>query len=104
MTVKEKRGRRRYIAFKVISDKGVYREDLLFALRASSTKMGITTPKLIQFDEMKGIVRCSNLDKEVTIQLLHDVGRTIDNGFELETLRTSGTLKTLRNRYFTPCK
>ncbi len=96
MVVKEKRGRRRYIAF--TSDEKVSNEDLVSALNSAFGERGMKTPKIIQFDGRKGIVRTSDVDKAKSIEILNSIsGRP----FSLSTLRTSGTLRTLRERYFT---
>jgi RNase P/RNase MRP subunit POP5 len=94
MVVKEKRGRRRYVAFEtseIIDAETVSREII-----SSAVRLGVRPPKLIQFEGRRGIVRSSEPEKEATIELL--------NAAELpmRTLRTSGTLKTLRERYFLP--
>jgi RNase P/RNase MRP subunit POP5 len=88
MVVKEKRGRRRYIAFR--SELG--REQMLSALRSKADSIGVRTPKLIQFEGGMGIVRCSPEEKDAIIDLLGSVEGT-------ESLLTSGTLRTLRERY-----
>ncbi len=98
MVVKAKRGRRRYIAF--ISESKIGSEDLLSALNSAFGKRGMRTPKIIQFDGMKGIVRTSDVDKEKSIQVLNSIGAQDGQPFTLRTLRTSGTLQTLRERYF----
>lgn len=61
---------------------------------SSAVRLGVRPPKLIQFEGRRGIVRSSEPEKEAIIELL--------NAAELpmRTLRTSGTLKTLRERYF----
>ena len=95
MVVKEKRGRRRYIAFRVnsrISD-----GELLAALNATLTPLGIKVPKVIQFNGTMGILRCSPLDKEKVISALTERS---DLRCRIETLSTSGTLLTLREKYF----
>ena len=88
MVVKEKRGRRRYIAFR--SELG--REQMLSALRSKADLKGVRAPKLIQFEGGMGIVRCSPKEKDSVIDLLGSLDRT-------ESLLTSGTLRTLRERY-----
>ena len=47
--------------------------------------------KVIQFDGHEGIVRVNGADRDSALKALTDVG-----GDALITLRTSGTLKTLR--------
>lgn len=96
MVVKEKRGRRRYIAFRV--DGKLSDEQLLAKLNATLSPKGIKVPKVIQFDGRMGILRCSPLDKEKVVSLLAE--RSDPQGM-IETLSTSGTLLTLRQKYFT---
>jgi len=96
MVVKEKRGRRRYIAFEV--DRRVTDEELLAALNAALSPLGIRT-KMIQFDGLKGILRCRPQDKDRTLTAL---ANRPTGDFSLVTLSTSGTLRTIRERYFKP--
>jgi RNase P/RNase MRP subunit POP5 len=92
MVVKEKRGRRRYVAFETsdLADAETVSREII----SSAVRLGVRPPKLIQFEGRRGIVRSSEPEKEAIIELL--------NAAELpmRTLRTSGTLKTLRERYF----
>lgn len=99
MVVKAKRGRRRYIAF-VVSESTVSNEDLLSALNSSFSQIGRKVPKIIQFDGSRGIVRTSDVDKEKAIEALNNISVERGSSFSLRTLRTSGTLRTLRERYF----
>lgn len=95
MVVKEKRGRRRYIAFR--TDSKISDGELLAILNATLTPLGIKVPKVIQFDGRMGIVRCSPLDKEKVVSALAD---RPDPRCRIETVSTSGTLLTLREKYF----
>ena len=95
MVVKEKRGRRRYIAFAVSPP--VPRARLKALLERSAAEVGVGKPKLIQFDGRKGIVRCGHLDKDGMVEALQRAG---GEEMEITTLRTSGTLRKLRQRYF----
>ena len=88
MVVKEKRGRRRYIAFR----SQIPRELMLVQMRSEAEKLGLKVPKLIQFDRGWGIVRCAPKEKDVIIALLNSLEGT-------ESLLTSGTLRTLRERF-----
>jgi RNase P/RNase MRP subunit POP5 len=95
MVVKEKRGRRRYIAFRVepkLSD-----AELLAILNATLSPRGTKVPKVIQFDGRMGIIRCSPADKDKVISALSEGS---DPRGKIETLCTSGTLLTLREKYF----
>ncbi|HUT27180.1 MAG TPA: hypothetical protein VMW85_03945 [Methanomassiliicoccales archaeon] len=95
MVVKEKRGRRRYVAFK--TDRKASDEELLATLTSTFSPMGIKVPKIIQFDGSKGIFRCSPKDKDRILNAL--VARS-GFGLSIVTLSTSGTLITLREKYF----
>ena len=61
---------------------------------SSAVRLGFRPPKLIQFEGRRGIVRSSEPEKEATLELLNSAD------LPMKTLRTSGTLKTLRERYF----
>lgn len=66
------------------------------SLRSYSENAGIPVPKVIQFNGNKGIVRVNgtNIDK----------ARALMNNKDFKTLLTSGTLLTIRERYFKPCE
>ncbi|QLH75374.1 MAG: hypothetical protein HPY73_07965 [Methanomassiliicoccales archaeon] len=95
MTVKAKRGRRRYVYFVTVAGKYVPYEDLLRTLITPCERAGLRSIRLIQFDGRAGIVRSSLTD-------LPELKRIIDHqGSEhFRSIRTSGTLRALRNRYF----
>ena len=95
MVVKGRRGRRRYIAFQ--TDRCIPTEELMAALTSTFVPRGIKVPKLIQFDDTKGIMRCSPKDKASVVEVLAQ-GTGVD--LSILTLSTSGTLRTLREKYF----
>ncbi|MEM0448971.1 MAG: hypothetical protein QW520_04030 [Methanomassiliicoccales archaeon] len=95
MVVKDKRGRRRYVAFKLVSEKPVSTDAFMSALKKSSPPGG-KPPKLIQFDGNHGIVRCELKDLNNTRVILLKIGEEM--GAEIQTLSTSGTLLALRKR------
>ena len=99
MVVKDRRGRRRYIAFRVLSESRVSIDDLFRTLGDVSDRSGTKAPKLIEFDGTIGIVRCSNIEKERTLEMLVKLDLIAQKKVKVELLRTSGTLKTLRERY-----
>ena len=86
MTVKEERGRRRYVAFTV--DRSLTRDSLIRMLKASPD-----APYVVQCAEGWAIVRCSPGDIDNVISTV----RRADPSSV--SLRTSGTLATLRDRY-----
>ncbi|MDR0334782.1 MAG: hypothetical protein LBH69_02715 [Methanomassiliicoccaceae archaeon] len=87
MAVKEKRGRRRYIAFTV--DAGLTKDSLVRSLRARSD----AAPYVVQCAEGWAIVRCSPADIDITISAMRDSDPSS------ASLRTSGTLAALRDAY-----
>jgi RNase P/RNase MRP subunit POP5 len=97
MVVKSKRGRRRYIAIKSKKEGTMSDEDLLSVLNSSLAKVGIKF-KLIQFDGRQGIVRVSGDDQKKAVDAINHEGSM------LETLRASGTLRTLREGVLSPGK
>jgi len=86
MAVKEKRGRRRYVAFTV--DRSLTRDSLIRMLKAHPN-----APYVVQCSEGWAVVRCSpdDIDNVVSAMRLADPSSV--------SLRTSGTLATLRDRY-----
>ena len=94
MVVKERRGRRRYVVFE--TSESVDAETVSREIISSSVRLGVRPPKLIQFEGRRGIVRSSEPEKEATLELINAAD------LPMRTLRTSGTLKTLRERYFLP--
>ena len=85
MTVKSKRGRRRYIVFKMPLD----------ADRTSLSRAIPNLPqvKVIHCDEGMAVVRCSPEGRDEIIS-------SIEEKFpDSKSLKTSGTLKTLRDQY-----
>ncbi|MGN1044608.1 MAG: hypothetical protein ACI4Q9_01460 [Candidatus Methanomethylophilaceae archaeon] len=88
MTVKSKRGRRRYIAFTV--SPSLRRSELIGAL---TERMGADAPRVIQCSEGWCIIRCPPEQCASAIGTISE----IDPGSV--SLRTSGTLITLRRRY-----
>jgi RNase P/RNase MRP subunit POP5 len=99
MVVKERRGRRRYVAFEVMSEELVGTEALLSSLKALAPS-GTKPPKLIQFDGHMGVVRCDLPELAVTKELLVRAGAR--SGADIRTVSTSGTLHALRERLSLP--
>lgn len=88
MVVKSVRGRRRYIAFTV--DPSMTREGLIGKLKAFR---GENAPRVIQCAEGWCILRCAPKEREDTIALMSSIDPSS------KSLRTSGTVITLRQRY-----
>ena len=85
MVVKSERGRRRYVFFEV--PQPVRRDDV------SQVLEGIGSVKIITCSDGRAVVRCSPDDREA-------VTRRMSEGFDgCRSVRTSGTLRGLRDRY-----
>ena len=85
MVVKSERGRRRYIFFEV--PQPVRRNDVSQALD------GIGSVKVITCSDGRAVVRCSPDDREPVTQ------RMTETFGGCRSVRTSGTLRGLRDRY-----
>lgn len=59
--------------------------------------MGIT---LIKFDGENGIIRCNHIEKENTINMLKSIKKVNDKTVSLETIGTSGTIKSLLKKIY----
>ncbi len=55
--------------------------------------------RLIRFDGEMGIMRCNHLEKENTIKLLRSIKSVSSKKVEIETLGTSGTIKSLVSKH-----
>ena len=91
MVVKSKRGRRRYLAIQVRAEGGLTDEALLSALNSSLSKAGVRSFKVIQFDGQSGIIRVGQPDQRKAVEAINGQGEG-----PLRTVRTSGTLRSLR--------
>jgi RNase P/RNase MRP subunit POP5 len=97
MVVKEKRGRRRYIAFEASGAEAA--NELLFsALQALFNRAGQRMPKLIQLEGNLGIVRCMEPEMRSVIEILNLSISEGEREIRFRTLCTSGTLRALRAR------
>jgi len=54
---------------------------------------------LIRFDGEKGIVRCNHIEKDNTIKLLRSIKGIGTKKVSIETLGTSGTIKSLIKKH-----
>lgn len=90
MVVKEIRGRRRYILFRMTffsKDK----EGFISFLRNASSQSAFPPPYVIQVKEDFVIIRCSPNERESVIDFMKTLGAA--------SILTSGTLKKLRVKY-----
>ncbi len=97
--VKADRGRRRYVAVETLDGLPASQEDYVQSIMLEAGRRGLRTTKLIQSTGPRGIVRCNEPELERLIDLVNGTAaRPAVRSFH--TLRTSGTLRTLRERYF----
>ncbi len=97
--VKADRGRRRYVAVETLDGLAASQEDYVQSIMLEAGRRGLRTTKLIQSIGPRGIVRCNEPELERLIDLINGTSaRPAVRSFH--TLRTSGTLRTLRERYF----
>jgi RNase P/RNase MRP subunit POP5 len=99
MVPKTVKGRRRYIAFRITGNERISLEELETILKEAYVGYLSRIPKIIEFDGTYGIIRCSNLEKEKAIEMLNRI-KLGKGRCNIETLKTSGTLKSLRSRTF----
>lgn len=55
--------------------------------------------RLIKFDGTKGIVKCNHVEKENTIKILKSIKKISSQKVDIETVGTSGTIKTLIKKH-----
>ena len=56
---------------------------------------------LVRFDGQKGIIKCNHKEKENTIKLLNSIDKISSYKVNIETFRTSGTIKALIRKHMT---
>lgn len=99
MVVKDKRGRRRYIAFIVETMIEVSGEEIFDIIKKKfrlNNRLYIVKPRLVWFENNKGILRCSHIAKDEAIKVLNSIS-TID--IQIRTLKTSGTIKGAKQKF-----
>ena len=89
--------RRRYIGFKVtnIKDKVILKSDLIGEFKNQNKK----DLYVVRFNGKAGIVRCSHMQKDNTINFLKNIKKINDQRVKVETLGTSGTIKSLIKKH-----
>jgi len=90
----------RYIAFAIESDGAVQRGDFLSALmmNARGSAMG-SSFRITVFEGDFGILKVPHTLKDEAIRVLQSVDRVKGTACSVNTLRTSGTIKTLKQKY-----
>jgi len=103
--IKEGR-RRRYVGFTIKKDTKVpiLKKDIINEIRENSEKVCKKKFRemslfLIRFNGMQGIVRCKHTEKENTIKLLKKIDEIKDEKVVIDTIATSGTIKSLIKKH-----
>ena len=100
MSGKAERGKWRYIAFRIDSGTTISRRDFVGALLSG----GRGTPvedmfKLTVFERGLGIVKVPHRLRDDAIALLESIDSVRGQRCEVRTLKTSGTIRKLKERY-----
>ncbi|HIH01876.1 TPA: hypothetical protein HA259_07390, partial [Thermoplasmata archaeon] len=100
MSGKVERGKWRYVAFRVYAGGQMSRRDLVGALldRGRSTPLGDSF-RLTVFERGIGILKVPHTMKDHAIELLRAVDSVRGMPCRLDPLRTSGTIRTLKEKY-----
>ena len=100
MSGKVERGKWRYIAFRVDCERSISRRDFVGALlgRGRSSPVGDRF-KLTVFERGLGILKVPHRLKEDAIALLSSVDAVNGLRCEVTTLKTSGTIRKLKDEY-----
>lgn len=114
MVVKDKIGRRRYIAFEIVTKRRVEKREIVRLLHDVNSKLqsrkhgpqgsvashnfNHDTVRLIKFDNAIGLIYCMHYDKDGVIELLTDYYKRID-GATLRILGISGTIRKATKKY-----
>lgn len=85
MTVRDRVGRTRYVAFRIVEGGPLPRGALSGALPAFA--------KLTRFDGAYGVLRTNHRDRDELVRVLKSTLRVQAKDVRLETLTTSGTLR-----------
>lgn len=105
--IQKPRVRKRYIGFIVKTDLKetvLIKKDLFYEIKKickdkfnkEYNELGLS---LLRFDGYWGIIRCNHTQKEKTIEILNSIKKIKDNKVKIETLGTSGTIKTLIRKF-----
>lgn len=102
--VKEGR-RKRYIGFHISNDANIFEKtDIINNVRKQCKHLFNREIKdlgiyVIRFNGKHGIVRCKHTEKDNTIKLLTSIKSISSEDVEIETLGTSGTIKSLIKKH-----
>ena len=101
MAVKDKIGRKRYIAFEITAPRAVQKSEVIRLIRTSfGGLVKDINPWLVKYKRNKGLLRCAHTKKEAVIKLLSSIKNINGMEIEIKTLGTSGTIKCATRKYF----
>lgn len=100
MATENQRERWRYIAFKVEGGAKVARKDFLGALISAAEGTPVAKSfRITVFEGDFGILKVPHKLKDDAIAMLRSVESVGGAGYRIVTLKTSGTIRTLKERY-----
>jgi len=100
MAVKAAEGRWRYIAFRVEGERTPNRGEFLSALLAMSRRSRLGDDfRITVYDNGLGILKVPHTLKDDAIEVLRAVSQAGGTAVKVTTLKTSGTIRTLKERY-----
>lgn len=100
MTVKDRTGRHRYIAFEVQGGFPPSTQEVIQALRRQAQAFPREVkPWLVFMEGSKGLLRCAHTHREEAVRLLRSLEAPEGLGRPVRTLGTSGTIRKARERF-----
>lgn len=102
MVVKDKLGRRRYIAFEIDSERSIARRDLIATIRSAAKSNKLNTsmrPWLAKYSKNKGLLRCQHKYKNEAIRFLTAIHHIKAHPVIIRTTGTSGTIRCATRKY-----
>lgn len=100
VTVKERTGRHRYIAFEVQGGRPPSAQEVIQALRRQArTFPREVKPWLVLMEGTRGLLRCAHTHREEAIRLLRSLETPEGLGRPVRTLGTSGTIRKAKEKY-----
>jgi RNase P/RNase MRP subunit POP5 len=100
MVVKQKVGRKRYIAFEIIALRTISKNWIIKVVRKAFGKAseGIN-PWIVKYRNNKGLLRCAHIKKQDAIKILTSINKINDIDIKIRTIGTSGTIKCATRKY-----
>ncbi|MDI6707921.1 MAG: Rpp14/Pop5 family protein [Candidatus Thermoplasmatota archaeon] len=100
MVVKDKVGRKRYIAFEVIAARKIGKAEIVRLVASAFGKLAHEiNPWVVKYRANKGLLRCKHTKKEEAIKILTSIGCLGSEEIKIKTIGTSGTIKCATRKY-----